>query len=35
MLLDSLRNGDNVPAPLNLQVLGDLPGASEDGSADR
>ena len=33
--LQRLRKGDDVPAPLNLQVLGDIPGASEEDSADR
>jgi hypothetical protein len=27
--LQRLREGDNVPAPLNLQVLGDLPTIGE------
>ena len=33
--LQRLRKGDNVPAPLNLQVLGDVPGVLEEDSADR
>ena len=27
--------GDNVPAPLNLQLLGDIPGVLEEDSAER
>ena len=33
--LQRLRKGDNVPAPLNLQVLGDLPTTSENENSDR
>jgi hypothetical protein len=33
--LQRLRKGDNVPAPLNLQVLGDLPTTSETENSDR
>jgi hypothetical protein len=33
--LQRLRKGDNVPAPLNLQVLGEVPPLSENDNGDR
>ena len=33
--LQRLRKGDNVPAPLNLHVSGELPTISEEDNSDR
>ena len=33
--LQRLRKGENVPAPLNLQVLGDVPAVLEEEGVDR
>lgn len=33
--LQRLRKGDNVPAPLNLQMLGDVPGITDGDGVDR
>lgn len=32
--LQRLRKGENVPAPLNLQVLGDVPAVIEEEGVD-